>query len=174
MTILKFFSCSHYQKHLDAYLDHRLAPRLQQRVARHLDDCPRCYLRYTQQRELRRELQRTLPLVSQYEKPDFKRLWVGIQAELPRHGVPSRMRYGLAVMALMVMFLLPFTMAHRDIMLAPTIPEPGERVTETPESTEAIAEATVVASLTHESDYTPATSLPTIPQPGTPVRARGN
>lgn len=174
MATLNFFKCSHCEKHLDAYLDHRLTPRLRRRVARHLDECPRCYLLYIQRRDLQQELQRALPLVGRRDKTDFQRLWGGISAELPRTAVPNRMRYGLVAMALMVMFLLPFTMAHRDVMLSPTIPAAPETLaTQTPEST-AVAEATVAASLTDESDYTPATSIPTIPQPGTTASARGN
>lgn len=173
------FACWRCQRNLDAYLDHELPSHIRRRVARHLDDCPRCYQAYIQRRELRHELQRTLPLVGRGDAPDFTALWGAIQAELPRPASsprPYHMRFGLAALALMVMFLLPFTLRHHEASSSTPArhPVPVAAVTDTPESTEPVGVvATVVASITRESQLIPATSVPTMPEPGIQEIARG-
>ncbi len=172
------FNFRHCETYLDAYLDHDLPPRKRQWVARHLDQCPDCYRAYRQKRDLRAELQRSVPLVGQRQQPDFGALWTNIQREIPQPPsifAPVRMRFGLTAIAVMVMFLLPFTMGHRDARLAlpPTYPLPVSAATEAAESTEPVAEATQVASLTLESKLHAATSVPTLPEPVTHESARG-
>lgn len=166
------FACSHCQAHIDAYLDNQLSPRARRRINRHLDECADCYAFYAQCRDLRGELQRSLPLVGHTtrQQPDFALMWTAIHAELPP--APSTLdrerqgyRYGLVAVMFMLMLLLPFTMGHRDIpMIMPSPPAPDSQENSTPARTQPVAIATVSASVT-ESHIKPATLLPTVPEP---------
>jgi anti-sigma factor RsiW len=171
ITGLNVFGCHNCQRRLDAYLDQRLPPRQRRWVARHLDTCPACYAACIERRELRRELQRSLPLVGKSHTPDFGAIWGAVQAELPRHEPPPpyRMRYGLALLALIIVFLLPLTGAGREARAAlpPTHPAPVVASTQSPEITEAVVVATSTALVTHESNLTTLSSPPTLPEPAT-------
>jgi hypothetical protein len=173
------FNCLYCQSKIDAYLDSELSPKARRRVVQHLDRCITCYTLYVQRRDLKRELQRALPLIGQRDAPDFKQMWGTIRSELPHPEAHQRhflhARYGFVVLAMMLMLVLPLTMAHRDIpLILPSQPAAQSvLMRETPDVTEPFAMATAVASLTVESEYTPATSLPIVAEPPTQDFARG-
>lgn len=178
MNIWTLLTKRHCENDLDAYLDQSLPPRKRQRVARHLDACPACYRAYRQKRDLRAELQRALPLVGQRHEPDFAALWGNIQREIPQPQPvlpPGRMRLGLAALMVMMMLMLPFIAGQHEAALAqlPTYPRPLVVATESPESTEPVTEASLMASLTRESQFVSVTSVPTLPEPDVQEPVRG-
>jgi predicted anti-sigma-YlaC factor YlaD len=125
-------TCHECQKHLVGYIHNELKPHLRRRVAYHLDDCPACYAVYGRQRELARELQLTIPLIGRGDTPRFDHVWASIQIEMnqPRRSAASnwyQFRYGLAMMAAMLVLLFPWVVGgRRDLTLAapPTQPAP--------------------------------------------------
>lgn len=160
--------CRHTQKNLDAFIDNTLPQRARRRIARHIDLCPTCYQEFVRRRDLRRELQHSLPLVGRSHAPDFERLWGSIRAELPRSG-PRYMqfRYGLAAFMLLLALLVPFTMGHQELSAIPQQPSPQtEASTQTPAGTDKpLVVATAIASSTETSSLVEGTSPPTLPEP---------
>lgn len=170
------FNCHYCQAHLQAYIDGELSPKARRRIAQHIDRCPACYNAYIQRRDFSRELQQAIPLVGQRGGPDFKQMWGAVQAELPQSQPRLyQARYGMALLAFALMLIVPFTMGHRDISLSPPPPPAPElwAMRETPDVTEPVALATVVASHTVESQVTSATVLPTVPEPHNQESSRG-
>jgi anti-sigma factor RsiW len=157
----------HCRGSLDAYLDGQLTPKARRRVAQHISRCETCYADYARRRDLRDELQRTMPLIGA-DQPDFKRMWHAIRVELPRDDRRrTQARYGLAALMLMLSLLIPFTMGHRDIpMVLPSRPAPDSTLEQgTPSQREPVAVATIVVSVTQGHEKEAATQLPTVPEP---------
>ena len=163
-------TCHTCRKRLDGYMDQQLSTGQRRQVARHLDNCPRCYALYSQRRELRRELAYRLPQLGRDHTPDFDRIWGAIQVELPQKSSPQggfQMRFGLAAMMLMVMLLLPFTMGNHDVVrhsIPPTQPAPEIQATGTPEVSVTLATEEALL-LTRESRLKAMTAPPTLPEP---------
>lgn len=174
----KDISCYTCRQRLDPYIDQRLSIGQRRQVAHHLDHCAACYVSYNQRRELRRELGYHLPQLGREHTTDFQRVWSAIQSELPLQ--PSsqtgfQMRFGLAAMMLMVLFLLPFTMGHQDVVrntIPPTQPAPELVTTGTPGILVTLATEEAV-TLTRESRLKAMTAPPTLPEPDmTEIKAR--
>jgi hypothetical protein len=159
----------HCGRHLDAYLDGQLSPKARRRVAQHLSRCETCYADYARRRDLRNELQNTLPLIGTLDqRADFTRMWHSIRTELPRgdrRRYQLQARYGLVVAMLLIMLLVPFTMGHRDLpILLPSRPAP-DSTEELGTPTQPVAMATVAVSVTQGHENENATQLPTVPEP---------
>jgi hypothetical protein len=127
-------------------------------VARHLEDCERCYAAYLQQLDLTRELEQVVPFVGADYRPDFKRVWAAMQAATVRpHPSPrlQSLHYGLAALIVAALFFIPLTFGGSDLTFAspPTQPAPLT-ARATPDGTQPI-EGTAVA-MHIESDATPA------------------
>jgi anti-sigma factor RsiW len=166
-------ACHYSRKHLDAYIANELPPTRRARIARHLDGCTTCYAAYVRQRDNGRELARSIPLVGRGQEPDFEHLRRGIMQELRRGSPPPRyanLRYGLAAVALTLIFIMPFMMSGSPMHAAPPVQQPVPQpvaVTRTPDSAPPVNGATAVASLTLVSAGPTATSVPTLPEPET-------
>ncbi len=161
-----FLICHYTRVRLDAFIDAELSPRVRRRVAQHLDRCPHCDRAYRQRRELRRELQQTLPLVGTHVTPDFAALWVDIRAEIPRKSPPRKFRYGLVMLLLAMALVTPFTMGNgRVTQVLPDQPVPeAQLATETGEDVTLPAlQATAVAASTRAGWLSD--SPPTMPEP---------
>ncbi len=141
-------TCRSCQAHLVSYLHNELSPHLRRRVAYHLDDCAACYALYVQQRELARELQNAVPLIGRNDAPRFDRVWLSVQGELvqPRRSPQFHARYSLALLALLLALLFPWTMGgQRLTSAAPPTQPPPLLVIRTAELTEPGPQGTVVA-----------------------------
>ncbi len=146
-------NCKRCQKHLLAYINRELPPRLQRQVGQHLQQCDVCYQQLQEQQQVIEHLRRDVPLVGRSRNPvPFDQVWAAMQ-DKPRR--PNRLpeiytyRYGLIALIAVMVFLLPLTMNKRGLALAepPTPPVPVVQQA-TPGSTEAIQnEATSVAAL---------------------------
>lgn len=153
--------CGECRSHLVAFLHGDVSPLLRRRVARHLDHCMACYNLYLQELDLMRDLKRTVPKIGQGHQPKFDAIWSEIQIEItrPKRDLPRfHMRYGLAALALVLVFLVPLTMGNQNLTLAspPTQPIPlTQRAT--PKGTEpgAVETPVAVSFLTGESQVTP-------------------
>ncbi|MBZ0285978.1 MAG: zf-HC2 domain-containing protein [Anaerolineae bacterium] len=153
--------CGECRSHLAAFIQGDVSPLLRRRIARHIDHCPACYNVYLQELDLMRDLKRSVPLIGNGHQPSFDAIWSEIQSEIvkPKPGLPRfHMRYGLAMLALVMVFLVPLSMGNQHLTLAspPTQPSPlVQRAT--PNSTEPGAAETPVSVsfLTDESLVTP-------------------
>ena len=158
----------HCQAQLDAYLDGQLTAKARRRVGQHISRCESCYAEYVRRRDLRNDLQQTLPLVGQRNAPDFARVWQRVRRELPNPTYERRRyqaRFGLAALMVMLILMLPFMMGHRDLpMILP--PRPAPDLTQqggTPPQIVPIATVAVSVIQGHETQA--ATELPTVPEP---------
>lgn len=125
--------CKQCQFHMTAYLHGELKPKVRQRMTQHIEQCPMCYTVYIQQRDMQRELADYVPLIG--NRPRYDKMWASIQSDMSRPREPRyQMRYGLAVLALVLALFLPWTLGRQPTALAavPTQPSPELTVTRTP------------------------------------------
>lgn len=110
-----------------AYLNRELRPSMRERMARHLDNCPTCYVRMMQESQFAAELQQEIPLVGSGYAPEFERVWMAFQrGSSTSSSVTQSIRYGWAVLVVLVMLVIPMTMGAQRVTLAsaPTQPSP--------------------------------------------------
>lgn len=170
--MINWWLCRYSRANFDAFLDGTLAPRARRRIARHLDACPACYEAYSRRRDLRRDLQQTIPLVGRNHTPDFERMWNAVRVEIPRpQSRRTQYRYGFAALLLLLALLVPFTMGNHELTRAvPVPPVPAIEVsTETPASADAPELVATVAA----SSTAPNNAPPTLPEPDVRI-AHGN
>lgn len=121
--------CWKVQSRLVAYIHAELEPQERHQVARHLEDCERCYAAYLQQLGLTRELEQTVPLMGAGHRPDFRRVWSAVQTEAVRVRTASRpesLHYALAALIVAALFVIPLTFGGNEFTFAlpPTQPAP--------------------------------------------------
>ena len=125
-------SCQQTQRNIDAFIRRDLAPRLHWQIAKHIDTCESCYAAYNQRKQLMFELKRVVPIMSSGKLPAFEEVWQATQAEKLRH-TTSRysMRYGMVMIFVTVLILLPFAVGKSNHVFAepPTQPPPLVRIT---------------------------------------------
>jgi len=154
-------NCGDCRANLVAFAHGDGSPLLRRRVARHLDHCMACYDLYRQELDLKRDLKREVPRIGAAHQPNFNQLWAAIQQDItkPRPSAPRfHMRYGLAVVALALVFLLPMTMGGQRMLLAapPTQPIPlTQRATPSGTAPGALETPVAVYFLTDLSQVTP-------------------
>ena len=153
--------CGECRSHLVDFVHGDVSPLLRRRVARHLDHCPACYNLYLQELDLINDLKRNVPLIGKGHQPSFDAIWAEIQTDIvkPKPRMPQfHMRYGLAMLALVIVFLVPLTMGNQNLTLAspPTQPAPLAQHA-TPNGTEpgAVETPVAISFLTGESQVTP-------------------
>ena len=147
-------SCKYCQKHIVAYINHDLSPRMRNQVARHLDRCEVCYALYLQHKQTTHELCRIMPLVGDNPPPSFDRVWAAARLDAARRTTNYYpVRYGMVMLAVTLLILFPFALGRTNQVLAepPTQPAPLLRVT--PNVTAATEEGVAVA---FEISQTPA------------------
>jgi anti-sigma factor RsiW len=147
-------SCKHCQKHLIAYINHELSPKMRNQVAQHLDQCEACYALYLQHKRMANELRRVMPLVGNNRPPAFDRVWAAARLDAVRRTTNYYpLRYGMAMLAITVLLLIPFALGRTNQVLAepPTQPAPLLRIT--PNGTAATEDGVAVA---FEISQTPA------------------
>jgi anti-sigma factor RsiW len=165
--------CRHCRHHLDAYIAGELPPKTRARLARHLDQCEKCYQAYRKQTALRAELQSIMPSVGKAHQPDFDALWSAIKTEIVIVERPiaaqTPMRLSVALAMLVLLVFLPLLMSGRDVTAAalPLQPVPELDVSLTPTGDDPlVVAATMTASQTKESVFIPlASAPPTVPEP---------
>ena len=154
-------SCKYCQKHLVTYIHRELSPKQQRKVAEHLDRCETCYALYLEHKRMANELLRIVPTVSSGRPPAFDRVWAAARLDAARRTSNYYpLRYGMAMVAITVLLLIPFALGRTNQVLAepPTQPAPLLRVT--PNVTVATEEGVSVAfeiSQTPAPEKSPAT-----------------
>jgi anti-sigma factor RsiW len=155
MKSVLHITCDDCQAHLLTYLHNDATPLMRRRVARHLDHCEACYTLYQQELQLMRELKRAVPHIGAGNSANFDRVWRGIQAEIRQPSGPRfQMRYGLAMLALILVFLVPMTMGNQNLSLTALPPPAPIAALVTPDLT-APSKETTVALLLNEYQTTP-------------------
>lgn len=156
-----------------AYIQGELSPRSRRRMARYLDECPRCYQEYQRQRSTMLELEHTLPALGAASGEQLARIWSRVQVDMQRR--PGGIRpiyhasYGLAALMLLIVLLLPLAGTGGSASAAPLMqPEPVLRLvastTLTPGSP--ALSATLSAPVTARGGQT--SSVPETVPPNTP------
>jgi len=147
-------SCKHCQKHLVTYIHRELPPKLHRKVSEHLDRCETCYALYLEHKRMSTELSRIVPTISAGKPPAFDRVWAAARLDAARRTSNYYpLRYGMAMVAITLLLLIPFALGRSNQVLAepPTQPAPLLRVT--PLVTVATEEGVSVA---YEISQTPA------------------
>lgn len=147
-------SCKHCQKHLVTYIHRELPPKQHRKVAEHLDHCPICYALYLEHKRMANDLGRVVPTINAGRPPTFDRVWAAVRLDTARRTSNYYpLRYGMAMVAVTLLLLVPFALGRSSQVLAepPTQPAPLLRVT--PYSTVATEEGVSVA---YEISQTPA------------------
>src|SRR5574337_126904 len=111
-------ACKKCQSKLVAYLHHKLTPAQRRQVSRHLDTCEKCYTVYLQHQDLSQNLAQIVPLIGKNQRTSLDRVWSAVQKDInrPRHAPASySARYGLAVLAVMFMLLIPLTLGNQNL-----------------------------------------------------------
>ena len=128
MNVFKYRYC---KARMVAFINNELPLAARRRVARYIDECPKCYNEYTRQRALQHKLTDTLPTFGQPQGDQLDRIWMAVQGELntpPRPRPAFQMRYGLVTMALVMGLMLPLLMGNSNItQAAVTPPTPTEQ-----------------------------------------------
>jgi hypothetical protein len=164
---MRNLSCHTCQTKIVPYLHQQLSPRLQRRVALHLDGCPVCYAAYLSQRELSSELGAGLKRIGQPDMPQMQRMWSAIHADMQRPQRVSRRpvgRYGVVLLIFMLALLLPWSLDKQGVAHAiPNMPAPATTasVTETPLH---VVMATPIASAKSTDAVIPAAQTPATPE----------
>ncbi len=147
-------SCKHCQKHLITYLHRDLPPNQQRKIGEHLDRCQTCYTLYLEHKRISSELGRTIPIINSGRPPTFDRVWAAARLDAVRRTSNYYpLRYGMAMVAITILLLIPFALGRSNQVLAepPTQPAPLLRVT--PNGTVATEQGVSVA---FEISQTPA------------------
>jgi predicted anti-sigma-YlaC factor YlaD len=147
-------SCKRCQQLVVGYIHHELSPKQKRRVAEHLDHCESCYALYLGHKRVANELRHDIPLVGDGRPPSFDRVWTAVRIDAARRTSNYYpLRYGMAMIAITLLLLIPFALGRTNQVLAepPTQPAPLIRVT--PNSTVATEEGIAVA---YEISQTPA------------------
>lgn len=156
-------SCKQSQKHMSAYIQRNLPPQLQWQVSQHIHHCQNCYAVYLEEKRLITDLRRVVPKIGSGQPPAFERVWKATQAASVRRSPPQySLRYGMAMLVITFLLLIPFAMGKGNQVFAepPTQPAPLVRVT--PNGTAAIQEGVSVA---FEIRQTPAPARPPVTLP---------
>src|SRR5258708_33777840 len=96
-------SCKQCQKHLVAYINHELSPKMRNQVSQHLDQCEACYALYLQHKRVTYELRRVLPLVGKNRPPTFDRVWAAARLDETRRATNYYpLRYGMPMLAISI------------------------------------------------------------------------
>lgn len=147
-------SCKHCRKHFIAYINHDLSPKVRGRVAQHLDQCEACYALYSYHKRATNDLGRTMPLVGNHRLPPFDRVWAAVRRDATsRSNQYYPLRYGMAMLAITFLLLIPFALGRTNQVLAELPTQPAPLLRATPDVTTATEEGVSVA---FEISQTPA------------------
>jgi len=154
------FTCRYCQAQMAAYIHGELPLKARRRIARHLDECPTCYARHNEARELNQQLGYGVPLIGQAQTPQLQRIWAGIQADMTppppkKNRYPLSLRYSfVAFMLILTFFLLPLTLGNRNVSFSvPSQPKPPTIATDVPVTKEKLAVS--VALVVTDDKYKP-------------------
>jgi anti-sigma factor RsiW len=144
---------------MTAFVNHELPSETRRRVARYIDECPKCYAEYRWQQAIHAELSSQLPAFGRPSSPQLDRIWTGVYRELSAPSAPparpqSQMRYGMAVLTITLVLMLPMFLKYQGQVAPLTVTQP------TPYET-------LVAAVTDTSEYTHPVTVPTETQSST-------
>ncbi|RMG83737.1 MAG: hypothetical protein D6712_12605 [Chloroflexi bacterium] len=121
MLNLKYRYC---KVHMTAYINGELSQAARRRIARYIAEDPACRAEYMRQLDIARELEHRMQCVGRPAVPQLERIWAQVQTNIqttpaPRTQ-PRRVRYGLMLLVVLLVLVLPWTLANRNV--APNIP----------------------------------------------------
>ena len=159
------FTCRQCRALLPGYIQRELSPKQRSSVAHHLTSCSECYVVYTMQQQLQRELAFSVPRLG--GAPRLEKMRSAVMAEVTRPAdkpklpvqakaklYQARYSLSLAVLVLMISLLLPLSIRNHSFSL-PTPPQP-EKIT--PQGTAVVALPpleTATLTATVQANYAP-------------------
>jgi anti-sigma factor RsiW len=155
------WSCKQYRALLPGYIERELSPQQRERVSRHLNACPDCYVAYIEQRHISRELANSLPRVGAAtgSAPRFDLIRAAVMAEVHQPKRQPRLvdaRFSIAALLLVVALLLPLSVRERVFALpTPTQPQPEYTAVQGTAVAAAPATDTVTLTATLQANYAP-------------------
>jgi hypothetical protein len=156
-------SCKQCQKHVMGYIQRDLEPQLNWQVSQHIHQCENCYAVYQEEKRLLADLRRVVPKIGNDQPPAFERVWKATRAASVHRSTPQySLRYGMAMLIVTFLLLIPFAIGKGNQVFAgpPTQPAPLIRIT--PNGTAATQEGVSVA---FEIQQTPAPAHPPVTLP---------
>ncbi len=134
--MLNYLRRRYAKARLAAYINGELSPSTRRFVAEQIESSPDVYQAYLAHRGIKRELERELPVFGQPEPDTLDALWASIESRMQQpellsesagtHQRPAglSLRYGLALMCCVLMFLLPLTLDTGAVQAASMIQTP--------------------------------------------------
>lgn len=159
------FKLIYCKSRMVAFVNDQLPPKARRRVARYIDECPKCYALYRSQRALADELKATLPVFGQAENAQLQNIWSAVQVEITAPP-PARLRYAyrtsyaIAMLATALVMILPLMLGNSTVSARAqiTLPEPVNRLalvsSVTPANTTQTITATAEPQMTDEGEVT--------------------
>ena len=120
--------------HMARFVNGDLAEPTRRRVARYIDECEDCYREYMQHREFAHKLERSLPTLGNPGAAKLDKIWTALQADMKESparphwqgdmGPPTgaKFSYGLAIVAMMIVLLLPLIISIHSARLSVELP----------------------------------------------------
>jgi anti-sigma factor RsiW len=156
------FTCRQCRALLPGYIQRELSPRQRSFVSRHLNSCAECYVVYTTQQQLERELAFAVPRIGGGAPPRLDKMRAAIMVEMARPAAKPKtppqlvqMRYSLSFAAIILMIALLVPWSIQSHAFVPTQPLP---VNVTPQGTSVVAlpaTEAVTLTATMQANYAP-------------------
>jgi anti-sigma factor RsiW len=134
--------CQYCQRHLITYINGEGSARMRRRVSQHIQACDACYAAYVRERTAAGRVAQELTLFGTPHRTQLTSMWADVQAELaaPRSSRSKAVRYrwqhGLALVALVVLWALPWSLSWGAfVQTAPEPATPALAPNSTPEGT---------------------------------------
>lgn len=148
------FRLRYCKRHMVAYINREVSPRIRSRISRYIDQSPACYAEYTRQRDTQRELIGGLSTMGRPSDQQLAQIWVGIERDMsqkssmPKCGMGAfKLSYGIVALAVLTVLVLPLALGGENVPTTVAQPVLARQVAEvtTPNITEAVATPEAVA-----------------------------
>lgn len=164
---MKTLNCHECRELLPAYVGRELKPQARRLVAAHLDQCDACDRLCQSQRTFAREMTADLPAFGRADDQRLSRMWTAVQAEMraPRKSVFQRSpaRTGMALLAILVIAILPLSIGGDQLLRFTLPPVPPTPITEARETVVSTADLVSVVAMATSAPKAASTTMPTRP-----------
>lgn len=172
MNMLHFFKYHYCKMRMTAFVNGELSMDARRRIARYIDECPRCYAEYAHQRGLQQELMRTLPGLGKPDERQVSAMWDAIQRDLQPSATQQKprvphyqLRYGMATIVIVLILALPLTLSDTAANTTVSVTHPRPVANHTistisPQSTPIAVVATPVETINNQTATTTAEAAP--------------
>lgn len=140
------YTCRQCRAALDKYARRELTPTRRRLVSAHLDTCATCYADYRRMLAFDGDLRGVLPHLGAPTSLQLAHVWAGVQSQLrtPSYAQrsPFQMRFGVALVVMVIALIMPWMMHHQQAMAVPLPPTPQQQTQAVTNPAQVIAMAT--------------------------------